>query len=75
MKALFLGNFAAAVAPLILSKVETPLETEILKNEGDAERLARCRPQPKSLSVTSGVPVSHRRHGCACYSRPRGDLT
>jgi len=40
MKALFLGNFAAAVAPLILSKVETPLETEILKNEGDAERLA-----------------------------------
>jgi phosphoglycerate dehydrogenase-like enzyme len=40
MKTLFLGNFAAAVAPLILSKVETPLETEILKNEGDAERLA-----------------------------------
>ena len=35
MKTLFLGHFAAAVAPRILSKVETPVETQILKNEGD----------------------------------------
>jgi len=40
MKTLFLGNFAAAVATRILSEVETPLETQILKNEGDAEQLA-----------------------------------
>jgi phosphoglycerate dehydrogenase-like enzyme len=40
MKTLFLGQFAASVAPRILSKVKTPLETQILKNEGDAERLA-----------------------------------
>src|SRR5215469_1116000 len=40
MKTLFLGDFAAAVAPRILSKVKTPLETQILNNEGDAERLA-----------------------------------
>jgi hypothetical protein len=30
MKALFLGHFAAAVAPRILAKVKTPLETSIL---------------------------------------------
>jgi phosphoglycerate dehydrogenase-like enzyme len=52
MKTLFLGNFAAAVAPLILSKVETPLETEILKNEGDAERLA-------PLLAEAEIVVSH----------------
>jgi phosphoglycerate dehydrogenase-like enzyme len=40
MKTLFLGDFAAAVTPHILSKVQTPLDTQILKNEGDAERLA-----------------------------------
>jgi phosphoglycerate dehydrogenase-like enzyme len=40
MKTLFLGHFAATVAPRILSKVETSLETQILKNEGNAERLA-----------------------------------
>ena len=40
MKTLFLGHFAASVAPRILSKLKTPLETRILKNEGDAERLA-----------------------------------
>jgi hypothetical protein len=39
MKTLFLGDFASAVAPRILSKVKTPLETQILKNEGDAERV------------------------------------
>ena len=40
MKTLFLGHFAATVAPRILSKVETNLETQILENDGDAERLA-----------------------------------
>jgi len=40
MKALFLGHFAAAVAPRILAKVKTPLETSILDDERDAEHLA-----------------------------------
>ena len=40
MKSLFLGHFAATVAPRILSKVETALETSILDDEGDAEHLA-----------------------------------
>jgi phosphoglycerate dehydrogenase-like enzyme len=40
MRALFLGHFAAAVAPRILAKVKTPLETSILDDEGDAEHLA-----------------------------------
>jgi phosphoglycerate dehydrogenase-like enzyme len=40
MKALFLGDFAATVAPRILAKVKTPLETSILDDEGDAEHLA-----------------------------------
>jgi phosphoglycerate dehydrogenase-like enzyme len=40
MKALFLGHFAATVAPRILAKVTTPLETSILDDEGDAEHLA-----------------------------------
>ena len=40
MKALFLGDFAATVAPQILAKVKTPLETSILDDDGDAEHLA-----------------------------------
>src|ERR1700739_1814793 len=40
MKALFLGHFAAGVAPLILAKVKTPLEASILDDEGDAAQLA-----------------------------------
>ena len=40
MKTLFLGHFTATVAPRILSKVKTPLETKILEDEGDVEQLA-----------------------------------
>src|SRR5262252_8012151 len=40
MKALFLGHFAATVAPRILAKVKTPLESSILDDERDAEHLA-----------------------------------
>src|SRR5215472_7423945 len=40
MKALLLGQFAAGVAPRILAKVKTPLETSILYDEGDADHLA-----------------------------------
>ena len=39
MKALFLGGFAASVAPRILARVKTPLATEILADERDAARL------------------------------------
>jgi phosphoglycerate dehydrogenase-like enzyme len=40
MKSLFLGHFAATVAPRILAKVTTPLEISILGDERDAEQLA-----------------------------------
>jgi hypothetical protein len=40
VKSLFLGHFAAGVAPRILAKVKTPLETSILDDEGDAAQLA-----------------------------------
>src|SRR5712671_1189544 len=40
MRALFLGHFAASVAPRILAKVQTPLETSILDDESDAAHLA-----------------------------------
>ena len=40
MKALFLGHFAATVAPRVLAKVKTPLETSILDDEGDTAQLA-----------------------------------
>jgi phosphoglycerate dehydrogenase-like enzyme len=40
MKSLFLGHFAATVAPRILAKVKTPLETSILDDEGDVKHLA-----------------------------------
>ena len=40
MRTLFLGHFAASVAPRILAKTEMPLETQILGNEGDAAQLA-----------------------------------
>src|SRR5947207_12993981 len=37
---LFLRHFAAGVAPRILAKMTTPLETSILDDEGDVEHLA-----------------------------------
>src|SRR5258705_13787740 len=40
MKSLFLGHFAATVAPRILAKVKTQLETWILDDEDDAAQLA-----------------------------------
>ena len=39
MKTLFLGHFAASVAPRILAKVKTPLESSILDDERDALQL------------------------------------
>jgi len=52
MKALFLGRFAAGVAPRILAQVETPLETSILDDEGDAEHLG-------PLLADAGIVVGH----------------
>ncbi len=40
MKTLFLGHFAASVAPRILGKMTVPLETCILDDEQDVDRLA-----------------------------------
>jgi phosphoglycerate dehydrogenase-like enzyme len=40
VRTLFLGHFAASVAPRILAKTEMPLETQILDNEADAAQLA-----------------------------------
>ena len=40
MRALFLGHFAAGVAPRILAKLKTPLEADILDDESDAAHLA-----------------------------------
>jgi phosphoglycerate dehydrogenase-like enzyme len=39
MKTLFLGGFAARVAPRILAKVTQTLDTSILADEGDTQRL------------------------------------
>ena len=39
MKTLFLGGFAVAVAPRILARVTTKLDTEILADERDHQRL------------------------------------
>jgi hypothetical protein len=38
MKALFLGHFAATVAPQILAKVQTSLESSILDDDGGSSR-------------------------------------
>src|SRR5438477_8643982 len=40
MRALFLGHFAATVAPRILAKLTTPLEASILDDEADAVHAA-----------------------------------
>ena len=40
MKALFLGHFAASVAPRILAKVKTPLEDSIIDDESDRAHVA-----------------------------------
>jgi phosphoglycerate dehydrogenase-like enzyme len=49
MKALFLGHFAAAVAPRVLAKVKTSLETSILDDERDAEHLAPLLAQAEAV--------------------------
>jgi hypothetical protein len=58
MKALFLGHFAATVAPRILAKVKTPLETSIL----DAER-------GRGLFAHRGKPGWHNGSG-AVFEAP-----
>jgi len=40
MKALFLGHFAASVAPRILAKVKTPFDTSIMDDESDTAHVA-----------------------------------
>jgi hypothetical protein len=63
MKTLFLGHFAATVAPRVLSKAETPLETQILQNESDAERLAPLLADAEivvSHIWRAGFPPAHR---------------
>lgn len=52
MKTLFLGGFAAGVAPRILARVETPLESSILDDEGDAQHLT-------PLLVDAEIVVGH----------------
>ena len=49
MKAVFLGHFAATVAPRILAKVKTPLETSILDDEGDAVANTTPRLDPRKF--------------------------
>src|SRR5947207_3831888 len=52
MKALFLGHFAASVAPRILAKVKTPFETSILDDESDVAHVA-------PLLAQSEIVVGH----------------
>jgi phosphoglycerate dehydrogenase-like enzyme len=52
MKALFLGHFAATVAPRILAKLKTPVEADILDDESDAAHLA-------PLLADAGIVVGH----------------
>jgi hypothetical protein len=66
MKALFLGHFAATVAPRILAKVKTPLETSILNDEGDAAQLAPLLADAEIVVGHSGGPRSHPRRAFAC---------
>jgi hypothetical protein len=59
MKALFLGHFTATVAPRILAKVKTPLETSILDDEGDAAQLAPLLANAQMVvgHIWRGVPA------------------
>jgi phosphoglycerate dehydrogenase-like enzyme len=52
MKALFLGHFAATVAPRILAQMKTPLDSSILDDERDTEHLA-------SLLAEAEIVVGH----------------
>jgi len=65
MRILFLGQFAATVAPRILAKMTMPLETEILDDAGNAGRLLRYWQVRRSWWVISGAQGFHPRHGFA----------
>ena|SRR5438874_971434 len=75
MRALFLGHFAATVAPRILAKVTTPLETSILDDEADAVHAA-------PLLTEAEIVVGHiwradfpPHRAFACCNRLRLDST
>lgn len=55
MKAICLGDFSATVAPLILAKVKTPIETDLLADVGDTARLA-------PLLAQADIAISHFWH-------------
>jgi hypothetical protein len=66
MKALFLGHFAATVAPRILAKVKTPLEASILDDEGDAAHLTPLLADAEIVVAhiwRAGFPPAPRVHG------------
>src|SRR5215469_2321591 len=71
MKTLFLGHFAATVAPRIFSKVKTPLETNIRVPQrptvaGAAVAQAGSLRKPRSWLVIFGAPGS----GASCFISP-----
>jgi hypothetical protein len=73
MKTLFLGHFAAGVAPRILAKVETPLESSILDDEGDAAHLGPLLEEAEIVVGHTGELRFRQRPACACCSRWRPD--
>ena len=75
MKALFLGHFAAGVAPRILAKVQTPLESSILDDERDTAQLAPLLAEAEIVVGHIGAPDFHPRRACACCNRWRPGST
>ena len=74
MKALFLGHFAAGVAPRILAKVKTPLESSTLDDEGDAAQLAPLLAEAEIVvghiwrAGGRGLDERNNRPGLLCLS-------
>jgi hypothetical protein len=76
MKVLFLGQFAAGVAPRVLANVETPLETSTRGHTAASERARRAaaglcadRP-PQAISRTRNRPYRHKRKPAGPHMEP-----
>jgi hypothetical protein len=64
MNTLFLGDFAASVAPRVLAKVKAPLETSILDDVGD---LASSADAYGDTGKRWLEPASHVVAGVGCH--------
>ena len=71
MKTMFLGGLAARVAPRILGKMTEKLDTSVLAELTDMQRLIPALAEAEIVVAISGEPISRKRRGSSFSKRRR----